>query len=128
MNRSNPYQQTSFLAPVSIRKRKQTVIVSILRPLTTPWFTHLKKHLRNRNAIPPKKDLILDLSQVESISALGLHLLLDLQKKAHSHGRQMLLAAPPPEVRLFLDLTDLIPKDEIFASVDEALRRLSCEH
>ena len=121
-------QKSSTLLPYSIRIRDNVVVVSILRPLTTIWFNHLKRSLLARKAIPVNNDLICDLSQVEFISALGLNLLLDLRKKVNSHDHLMMLACLRPEVRLFLDLTDLIPPDEIFSTVEEALRRLSCEH
>ena len=72
-----------------------------------------------------KRDIIVDLTELEFIDSSGLAALVRVRKRAQHGGGDLLLAAPQQQVRRLLTLTRLIDVFSVHASVDEAARSAS---
>jgi anti-sigma B factor antagonist len=72
--------------------------------------------------LPRARQLVLELSQVETMDGAGLGELLALLARAQARGCTMALAAPSKGVRELLDLTRVASAFEIHATVNDALR------
>jgi anti-sigma B factor antagonist len=64
--------------------------------------------------------VILDVSEVDFLSSIGIRLLLVNAKSVSSRGGKMVLLAPTPDVETALELTGLLPIIPIYNSVDSA--------
>lgn len=71
--------------------------------------------------LPHTRQLILELSQVETIDGAGLGKLVDLFTHAQSSGCAMKLAAPRKYVRELLELTKLASIIEMHGTLDDAI-------
>jgi anti-anti-sigma factor len=68
-----------------------------------------------------RKQLVLDLGQVEFMSSAGIRLLLEILKKSREQGGDLRLAQVPPGVARTLEITGLARILETYPSLDEAL-------
>lgn len=71
--------------------------------------------------LPRTRQLVLDLSGVESIDGAGLGGLVALMNTAHATGGMVKLAAPRKWVRNLLQLTNLSSLFEIYPTLEDAL-------
>ncbi len=71
--------------------------------------------------LPQARQLVLDLSQVETMDGAGLGELLALLARAQSRGCTMKLAAPNKAVRELLELTRVASAFEVHNTVNDAL-------
>jgi anti-anti-sigma factor len=72
--------------------------------------------------LPRARQLVLELSQVETVDGAGLGELLALQALAQAHGCTMRLAAPSKSVRELFAVTGLASALEIHETVNDALQ------
>lgn len=66
--------------------------------------------------------LVADFGGVDYTSSAGLRVLLATVKQTRSHGGDLRLAAPRPEVRKVLDLSGFTSILRVFDTVDDAVR------
>ena len=71
--------------------------------------------------LPRSRQLVLELSQVETIDGAGLGELMILFNLARAHDCAMKLVAPSPRVRGLLELTNLHTVFEIHSTLDDAM-------
>jgi anti-anti-sigma factor len=71
--------------------------------------------------LPQSRQLVLELSQVETVDGAGLGELLALLARAQERGCTIKLAAPSKAVRELLELTRVASAFEIHATVNDAL-------
>lgn len=66
------------------------------------------------------KVVVLDLAALDYISSMGLRLVLGLRKALHARGGRLLIANPQPAVQKVLDLSEILPKTDVFNSMEGA--------
>ena len=64
--------------------------------------------------------LIVDLGEVQYMDSSGVGTLVDLYRRVHGYGGQLILAAVQPRVRSVLEITQVVQFFTIYESVDEA--------
>ncbi len=77
--------------------------------------------------LPQSRQVVLELSQVETVDGGGLGELLALLARAQERGCTIKLAAPSKAVRELLELTRVASAFEIHATVNDALRALRAQ-
>ena len=84
--------------------------------------THTAEHLDEKlEAIDPTTHpvQIVDLAQLDYISSAGLRSLFRAKKNLTSHGGQLLVVHPQPQVKKVFDVVKALPSEGIFASQEE---------
>jgi anti-anti-sigma factor len=94
------------------------VRVALKGRLDTQTYSQCEERLRP--LLATAHDLILDLSQLEYLSSMGLRVLLITSKTMHSRGGKCVLSNPQPPIRAVIEIAKALPTETIFASVAEA--------
>ena len=70
----------------------------------------------------PVRGIQLDLHALDYISSMGLRAIMMAAKKSKAQGTAFVLLRPQPPVRAVLDIANALPRQAIFASIEEADR------
>ncbi len=70
------------------------------------------------------KGLILDLAELQYISSMGLRVLLKARKTMQQRDGSFLMTNVQPQIAKVLEIAEILPKEAIFTSVEEADRYL----
>jgi anti-anti-sigma factor len=108
---SQPYRNVTLLMPHG--------------PLTSEETGDLRTAVATALATRPKR-VVLDLTDVPYLDSAGIELLLELNDPGLLPQQRPKLAAVSETCREALELTDVLPRLEVFDTVDNALR--SCAH
>lgn len=71
-----------------------------------------------------QKPALVDISEVNFISSLGIRLFLSVAKSLHANGSKLILISPQSNIRETLQLSDISQFIPIAADTDEALNSL----
>ncbi len=64
--------------------------------------------------------VMIDLAGIEYISSMGLRVLLEARKRVVEDGGHLTIAHPQPQIEQVLEVADILPKTDIFKSVEGA--------
>jgi anti-anti-sigma factor len=67
---------------------------------------------------------VFDLSRLDYISSMGLRMLMMVSRALKSQGSTLLLTNVQPPVQTVIDIGNALPRESVFASVEEADRYL----
>jgi len=68
--------------------------------------------------------LVFDMAGLDYISSMGLRVLMRTTKALAAHGGQCILTRLQPPIRKVIEIANALPKEAVFASVEEADRYL----
>jgi anti-sigma B factor antagonist len=73
---------------------------------------------------PETRVMVFDLSRLDYISSMGLRMLMMVSRALKSQGSTLLLTNVQPPVQTVIDIGNALPRESVFASVEEADRYL----
>ena len=106
---------------VNVSARWGGALVSIEGRLDTENWEECEKRLQPVVNSKPKS-LTLDLALLDFISSMGIRTIIKLRKAVEEQGGKVLLMNMQPQIQKVFEITAALPKERIFASVQEADR------
>jgi anti-anti-sigma factor len=64
--------------------------------------------------------LVFDMAALQFISSMGIRLILNARKKIETYGGSLVMTNLQPQIEKVFDIAQVLPKANIFASVEEA--------
>jgi anti-sigma B factor antagonist len=104
----------------NVRQQEKSHLLTLSGRLDTQ--TYLMCEERLQPLISQGGVIILDLKKLDYISSMGLRVLLKARKSLESRGGQLILVNVPPQIARIFEIANALPKQNIFASVEEADR------
>lgn len=68
--------------------------------------------------------LVIDMADLEYLSSMGLRVLMRTNKALAAHGARCCLTRLQPPIRTVIEIANALPKEAVFASIEEADRYL----
>ena len=107
-------------------KEKFTVVTPLLEELTdnlaADWYIFCQSCLSS-----PKKDIVLNMSEIKSITAEGANLLFNTQQQFYESGASYVICCLQPGVEAFLDKAEVLEMLNITPTESEAWDILQME-
>lgn len=107
-------------------KEKFTVVTPLLDELTdnlaADWYAYCQTCLSS-----PKKDIVLNMNAIKSISADGANLLFNTQQQFYESGASFVICCLQPDVEAFLDESEVLEMLNITPTESEAWDILQME-
>ena len=64
--------------------------------------------------------LILDMTELEYISSMGLRVILSARKELEAHGKKLLMTHLQPQIQKVFEVAAILPETDVFESVEGA--------
>jgi anti-anti-sigma factor len=84
-------------------------------------YMEAEKHLAPIYLSPPAK-LVFDMTNLDFISSMGIRVILKTRKAVEAAGGRVLMTNLQPQIEKVFEITAALPKESIFAGIDEADR------
>lgn len=95
------------------------VVVAMTGKLDSAAAPVCETKLNEALALSPRV-LMLDLALLEYISSLGLRTILKTRKAVEANGGSVVMANLQPQIAKVFEIASVLPKEAIFASIEEA--------
>jgi len=99
------------------------VRVALIGRLDTLTYTYCEDRLEPLLTAATRA-LIFDMAGLNYVSSMGLRVLITTTTTLAAHGGKCLLTRLPPPIRKLIEITNTLPNEVIFATVEEANRHL----
>ncbi|MCP4137813.1 MAG: STAS domain-containing protein [bacterium] len=106
---------------ILIKRVNNVAIVYFSGKLDTLFSTDADRNIISAIFEKPDIHLLLNFEQVESISSLGVRLMVSLMNGAVSEGREFKICSINGTIKSVLDIVDLIDESKVYNSEEEAL-------
>jgi anti-sigma B factor antagonist len=74
--------------------------------------------------IPATRMLVFDMAGLDYISSMGLRVLMKTNRAMAAHGGKCVLTRLQPPIRKVIEIANALPREAVFASIEEADRYL----
>lgn len=99
------------------------VRVALVGRLDTQTYAQCEARLQPL-LIPATRVLVLDMAGLDYISSMGLRVLMKTTRAMGAHGGKCILTRLQPPIRKVIEIANALPKESVFASIEEADRYL----
>ncbi len=99
------------------------VQIALKGRLDTQTYAECEQRLKPL-LVPSTRVMVFDMAGVDYISSMGLRLLMMISKALKTQGSKFLLTHVQPPVQTVIDIGNALPRENVFASVEEADRYL----
>ncbi len=109
---------------ITIQQRPEgRVHVALNGRLDTNTYSECEQRLKPF-LMPATRVMVFDMSHVDYLSSMGLRLLMMVSKTLNTQGSKFLLTNVQPPVQAVIDIGNALPRENVFASIEEADRYL----
>ena len=113
--------QRGRMFKASVSKKSGGYLVDIDGRLDSETWAECEEQLKPVLDARPRV-VTFDLADLDFISSMGIRTILKVRKAVEAHGGKVLLADMQPQIAKVFEITAALPKERIFASVEEADR------